>query len=84
VATPRAPDERGGHVALEHPEAYRIGEALQARDVVVDVRPPDVVRLCPAPTHVGFADVFDAVAALRAVLDGEEYEQFDAPDGGVT
>jgi kynureninase len=52
--------------------------------VVVDVRPPDVVRLCPAPTHVGFADVFDAVAALRAVLDGEEYEQFDAPDGGVT
>jgi kynureninase len=84
VATPRAAEERGGHVALEHPEAYRIGEALTARDVVVDVRPPDVVRLCPAPTHVGFADVFDAVEALRAVLDDQEYERFDPPDGGVT
>lgn len=84
VATPRDPAERGGHVALEHPEAYRIGEALQARDVVVDVRPPDVVRLCPAPTHVGFADVFDAIEALRAVLDEAAYEDVEPPDGGVT
>ncbi len=84
VATPRAPDERGGHVALEHPEAYRIGEALAARDVVVDVRPPDVVRLCPAPTHVGFADVWDAVDAFRAVLDEAAYENYEPPGGGVT
>ncbi|MFB6205397.1 MAG: kynureninase [Haloglomus sp.] len=81
VTTPRAPAERGGHVALSHPEAYGVSEALAARDVVVDYRPPDVVRLCPGPTHVGFADVWDAVDALRAVLDEAAYEGYDAPDG---
>jgi kynureninase len=84
VATPQDPDARGGHVALEHPAAYGVSEALAERDVVVDYRPPDIVRLCPAPTHVGFADVSDAVAAIRSVLDGDEHEAFDAPGGGVT
>jgi kynureninase len=84
VATPRNPDERGGHVALEHPEAYGVSEALAERGVVVDHRPPDVVRFCPAPTHIGFADVYDAVDTLRAVLDEGAHEAFDEPGGGVT
>jgi kynureninase len=84
VATPRDPARRGGHVALEHPDAYGICEALAARDVVVDFRPPDVVRLCPAPTHAGFTDVWDGIDAIRSVLDAGEHEGHDGPDGGVT
>jgi kynureninase len=83
VGTPRDPAARGGHVAVEHPEAYGVSEALKQRDVVVDFRPPDVVRLCPAPQYVGFAAVYDAVDAFRDVLDEGAHEEFDA-SGGVT
>jgi kynureninase len=84
VGTPRAPSRRGGHVAVEHPEAYRVGEALDARGVVADVRPPNVVRICPSPYYVGFEDVYDVVETLDEVLSTRAYEQFDPRDGGVT
>jgi kynureninase len=81
VGTPRAPDRRGGHVALEHPESYRLGEALRARDVVVDVRPPNVVRVAPSPYYVGFEDIWLVVEKLREILDERAHERFDRPDG---
>ncbi|MDZ7702113.1 MAG: kynureninase [Halobacteriales archaeon] len=84
VGTPREADRRGGHVAIEHPEAYRLGEALKDRGVVVDVRPPDVVRLCPSPYFVGFEDVYDAVDILHDVLDERAYEAYGAAGDGVT
>ncbi|WP_134671157.1 kynureninase [Halorussus marinus] len=84
VGTPRDPERRGGHVAIEHPEGYRITEALKARGVVADFRPPNVVRVCPSPLYVGYEDVWEVVEAFRAVLDGDEYESFDKRGGGVT
>ena len=84
VGTPRDPDRRGGHVAVEHPEAYRIGEALKERGVVVDFRPPNVVRVCPSPLYVGYEDVWQVVQELRAVLEDEEYAEFEGRGGGVT
>jgi kynureninase len=84
VGTPRAPERRGGHVAVEHPDAYRLSRALVDRGVVVDFRPPNVVRVCPAPLYFSFEDVLDVVAAVRDVLDAGAHEAYDAPDGGVT
>lgn len=84
VGSPREPDRRGGHVAVEHPEGYRVSEALKDRGVVVDFRPPNVVRLCPSPYYVGFEDVYDAVEVLREVLDEAAYEAYDQRAGGVT
>ncbi len=84
IGTPRDPERRGGHVAVEHEEAYRIGEALKARGVVVDFRPPNVVRVCPAPLYVGFHDVWQVGNRLREVVTTSEYESFDPRGGGVT
>jgi kynureninase len=84
VGTPRDPERRGGHVAVEHEEAYRIGEALKERGTVVDFRPPNVVRVCPAPLYVGFHDVWRVGEHLREIAAANEYESFDRPDGGVT
>ncbi|USZ66691.1 kynureninase [Halorussus salilacus] len=84
VGSPRDPDRRGGHVAIEHPEAYRVSEALKARGVVVDFRPPNVVRICPSPLYVGYEDVWEMVQELRAVLEHAEYEAFEKRGGGVT
>ncbi len=84
VGSPREADRRGGHVAVEHPEGYRITRALKARGVVTDFRPPNVVRVCPAPLYVGFEDVWRVVDHLRAVVETREYEEFEPREGGVS
>jgi len=84
VGTPRDPERRGGHVAIEHPEAYRVCEALEARGVVADFRPPNVIRVCPSPLYTGFEDVWEVVDQLRQVVEASEYETVEGRDGGVT
>ncbi|PSP26986.1 kynureninase [Halobacteriales archaeon QH_2_65_14] len=84
VGTPRDPSRRGGHVALEHPEAYRVSQALRDRGVVVDFRPPDVIRVCPAPLYTGYEDVWDVVEIIRKIIDEAGYEEYDEQGGGVT
>jgi kynureninase len=83
VGTPRTHAERGGHVAVEHPEAARVSEALRDRGVVVDYRPPNVVRVCPAPLYTRFEDVWRVVDEIRTVLDERAYESYST-GGGVT
>jgi kynureninase len=81
VGTPAEDDRRGGHVAVEHPDADRVSQALRDRGVVVDYRPPNVVRICPAPLYTGFADVYDVAESLRTVVDEGAHEQFGATEG---
>ncbi|MEZ3114968.1 kynureninase [Halobaculum sp. MBLA0147] len=84
VGTPRDPTERGGHVAIEHPEGYRLSEALRDRGVVVDFRPPNVVRVCPSPLYTRFVDVLAVAEELRDLAASGAYETYDPRDGGVT
>ncbi|MEF8869864.1 MAG: kynureninase, partial [Haloarculaceae archaeon] len=84
VGTPREPARRGGHVAVEHPEASRLCEALRDRGTVVDFRPPNVVRVCPSPYYGTFESVWTVVGKLREILDSGAHEAYDPPSGGVT
>ena len=84
VGTPREHAARGGHVALEHPEAERLSEALTDRGVIVDFRPPNVVRVCPAAPYTAFADVLEVVDEIEAILDSGAHEEYAAGEGGVT
>ncbi|WP_281195895.1 kynureninase [Halorubrum sp. F4] len=84
VGTPRDRDARGGHVALEHPDAERLSRALTDRGVVVDFRPPNVVRVCPAAPYTAFADVLAVVDRIGAILDAGAHEEYAANEGGVT
>jgi kynureninase len=77
VGTPRTPARRGGHVAVEHPEAESISAALRRRDVVVDYRQPNVVRVCPSPLYTGFDDVDRTITELQAVPDEDAHESVD-------
>ena len=76
VGTPREPERRGGHVALEHPEAVRITRALKARGIVPDFRPPNVIRLAPVPLYTRYCDVGALVAALESIVSSGEHLQF--------
>jgi kynureninase len=75
LASPREAERRGSQIALRHPEGYAIVQALIARDVIADFRVPDILRFGFAPSYLRFADVWDAVAALRAVMELREWER---------
>ncbi|NMA48899.1 MAG: kynureninase, partial [Tissierellia bacterium] len=55
--TPVEHNRRGGHIALEHEEAYRICLALKDRNVIPDFREPNVIRLAPVALYVSFEDI---------------------------
>ncbi len=84
LASPRDPARRGGHVSLAHPEASRVSRALVAAGVVPDFRPPDLVRLCPAPAYTRFVEVWDAMERLRDLVAAGDYLELDADPGRVT
>ncbi|MFD2262757.1 kynureninase [Lacibacterium aquatile] len=83
--TPADPARRGSQVCLTHAQGYAIVQALIARKVIPDFRAPDILRFGFAPLYVGFADLWDAVAHLKAIMDsGEWKESRFAARGSVT
>lgn len=77
IGTPLEPERRSGHIALEHPaEAMRINEALIARGVIPDFRPPHVIRIAPVALYCTFHDVWRVAVHLKEIMDGREYERF--------
>jgi kynureninase len=85
LGSPREPERRGSHVALRHAEAWPICRALIERaNVVPDFRGPDVIRLGVAPLYTGYADVWDALDRLRALVERGEHRLVDAARGRVT
>lgn len=85
LASPRDPGRRGAHVALAHPEAWRVCRALIERaGVVPDFREPDLVRLGLSPLDTRFADVHDALERTRALVERGEHLAMDPARGRVT
>jgi kynureninase len=76
IGTPREDRRRGGHVALIHPEALRIAEALRARGVVPDFRPPDILRVAPVALYNTYAEVARLASQLREIVDRKEFEGY--------
>jgi len=76
IATPLQPERRGGHIALEHPEALRICQALRARGIVPDLRPPNIIRLAPVALYNTFEEIFFLAGALEEIMQNREYENF--------
>jgi kynureninase len=84
IATPREPARRGGHVGVAHKEGWRINQALIARGVIPDFRPPNIIRLAPIPLYISYHDVWNVVQHLKAVIDMKEYQKFKDDRSTVT
>jgi kynureninase len=75
LISPRDAAARGSHISFAHPDGYAIIQALIARGVIGDFRAPDVLRFGFTPLYLGFADIWDAVEAMRAVLASGEFRR---------
>jgi len=71
LASPRDAAARGSQVSFAHADGYPIMRALIAAGVIGDFRAPDTVRFGFTPLYVGYADVWDAVERLGAIMDGD-------------
>jgi len=83
VGNPREPHRRGGHVALEHPDAVRINQALKDNGVMPDFRAPNVIRLAPIALYTSFTEVFRVVETLVRIMDERLYENYSSKRGTV-
>lgn len=83
VGNPREPHRRGGHVALEHPDAVRINQALKDNGVMPDFRAPNVIRLAPIALYTSFTEVFRVVETLVRIMDEKLYENYSSKRGTV-
>jgi kynureninase len=71
VITPRETERHGAQVSVRVPkDAKVIVDRMRVEsDVIADERPPDIIRLAPAPLYCTFDDCWRAVDALLQALD---------------
>ncbi len=78
IGTPREPERRGGHVAVEHEHGPQIARALKARKVIPDFRPPNIVRLAPIALYTSYHDLWRVVQQLREIISSGEFRQVES------
>ncbi len=76
VGNPREDSRRGGHVALEHDEAYRISLALRGNNVIPDYREPNVIRLAPIALYNTYEEVYKLAGILEKIVTQKEYGKY--------
>ena len=72
IITPEEPHRRGGHIAIEHPDAGKIYGQLLEAGIITDLRPPNIIRIAPVPLYNTFAEVTHTVETLKKILDQAE------------
>jgi len=66
--TPDDPARQGSQLCLSHPDAYAVMQALIDRGVIGDFRAPDILRFGITPLTLSYAELWDAAAALGAIM----------------
>ncbi len=67
-------NRHGAQIIVRHPQGRRVMAALIARGVIGDFRPPDRMRFGFPALYTRHIDIWDAVAALAAVLASGEWQ----------
>lgn len=68
LASPRDPAQRGSQVSFRFSEGYAAMQALIARGVVGDFRPPDIMRFGITPLYIGEPDILRAAQVMEEVM----------------
>lgn len=74
LKSPRDPEQRGGMVVVEPPQAYAVSRELLEREIVIDYRENAGIRI--APHFYNTADeVRQVVAAMQDILDSGVWQR---------
>jgi len=85
LLTSRNPQERGGHIAIGHPDAARICVALRKfANVIPDYRTPNTVRLAISPLATSYVEVWDGMQRIKALTETRQYEKITDMGSRVT
>jgi kynureninase len=89
LGSPRQAAQRGSHVSIQHPEAFRITRALiqsppPAVQVIPDFRAPDNIRLGLAPLYNTFEEVYRAMVRVKEIVEGQLYKTYSTIADEVT
>ncbi len=91
IGSPLDSSQRGSHVSLRHPEAYRICRALidpQPGDtnlkVIPDFRAPDNIRLGIAPLYTSFTDIHRALKRIKTIVEDGIFQNYSKEQLKVT
>ena len=77
IGTPRDPNKRGGHVALEKGiHAWTICQALKSGGIIPDFRHPNIIRIAPVALYNTFHEVWKVVQHIKDIIDTGEYKSF--------
>ncbi|UAL51607.1 MULTISPECIES: kynureninase [Metabacillus] len=77
IINPAEDDRRGGHVALQHPEAARICKALKQAGVIPDYRSPNIIRLAPVALYTSYEELWKTIQFLKDIMREKRYEQYE-------
>lgn len=75
LASPGDPARRGSQVCFAHEQAYAVMRALIECRIVGDFRAPDILRFGITPLTLRYAELWDAVTVLRAVLTAGTWQE---------
>jgi kynureninase len=75
LVTPSEPAMRGSQLCYSYENAWPVMRALIDRGVIGDFRAPDILRFGFTPLYVGFAELWDAVATLKAILSERAWDR---------
>ena len=75
VRAPRAPERRGGTVALDVPNAEAVSRDLLSQDILVDYRPNAGIRIAPH-FYTSDAELDAAIAAIERSLETGSWRAF--------
>ncbi len=100
IGSPVNAHQRGSHVSLRHPEAYRINRAMielpnmpdafwegnpvPAVSVIPDFRTPDNLRLGIAPLYTTYTDIYRAMDHVRMIVEKQVHLQYSEERLAVT
>ena len=91
IGSPLDATQRGSHVSLCHPEAYRICRAMidptpgeATIRVIPDFRTPDNIRLGIAPLYTTFSDIHRALFRIKTILEVGSYLEYSKQQLKVT
>ena len=83
LITPMDKEFRGSHISIVHKESWRITKCLTDPEsskqikIIVDFRPPNIIRIALTPLYVSFIDIYRACTRIVKIIESKEYKNKD-------